>query len=133
MAAPTPAEKLRRIGNEFALVWDAHWTDTGEFTDTAILDLSADFGDLINKIKIKTVYIISTTGIEVELQFDATTTDEPIATLPEGATGPFKYDYCDFPDGGLILQEAGAGDVFLTTTGAAAGDRVFMIITGEVY
>jgi len=133
MATPTPVEKLRRIGNEFALVWDAEWGTTDNFTDEAILDVSADFGDLTNKIKIKTVYIISTTGIEVELQFDATTTDEPIATLPEGATGPFKYDYCDFPDGGIILQEAGVGDVFLTTTGAGSGDRVFMIITGEAY
>tara|TARA_Y100000310_G_scaffold324703_1_gene386934 strand:+ start:891 stop:1295 length:405 start_codon:yes stop_codon:yes gene_type:complete len=134
MAAPTPTEYLRQVGHGFILTWDAHWTDTGEFTNSAIIDVSADFGEgYTTKCFVKSVYIVATTGIEVELQFDATA-DEPLATLPEGATGPVDLDFRCAPDGHLAGFGAGTtGDVFLTTTGAADGDRVFIRIEGEVF
>jgi len=134
MAAPTPTEYLRQVGKGFVLTWEGHWTGTGEFTNEAILDLSADFTTptYTSKLFVYDVYIISTTGIEVELQFDATA-DEPIATLPEGATGPVDRCFRKMPDGFLAPHGAGAtGDVFLTTTGAASGDRVFIQISGRV-
>ena len=133
MAAPTPLENLRQVGHSWVFQWDGHWASTGEFTDEAVIDVSADFTDFTTKVVVEEIYIISTTGIEVELQFDATT-DETLAILPEGATGPVYRDFKDYPDGGKLAHGAGAtGDIFLTTTGAASGDRIWFEIKGKVY
>jgi hypothetical protein len=133
MAAPTPIETLRQIGHGFAFSWEGHWTGTGEFSGTAIVDVSADFSDYTTKIVVEEIYIISTTGIEIELEFDATS-DETLAILPEGATGPIYRDFSSWPDGGKIKTGAGGtGDIQLTTSGAASGDRVWIEILGRVY
>lgn len=135
MAAPTPTEKLTQIGHDFVLTWDGHWAGTGEFTNTAIVDVSADFSEYNDNsnVIVEELHLAATAGIEVELEFDATT-DEPLAVSPEGVASTIDRDFKDYPNGGMTAHGSGkTGDILLTTTGAASGDRVFIQIKGTVW
>jgi len=130
MAAPTATTAVSTSGHSYHILWDALWTDTTNMTDTVVVDLSALA--FTNKIKVQKVVINASDGIDVKLEFDATT-DQPIATHPLTAAGPITYDFRDTPQGGLVKTAAGAtGDIVITTLSAAANDRVTLEILGRM-
>jgi hypothetical protein len=132
MAAPTPVTYERQVGHSLTSLWEAEWATTDNFTDTIIIDLSGMAEEYTSGIKIEKLFLISTTGIEIVLEFDATT-DQLVAVLPEGATGPINLDFRDLPDGGLRKTAAGGtADLVLTTTGAASGDRVYLSVLSRL-
>jgi len=128
MAVPTASTTTRNSGTGFILTWHAVWATTDNFTASSIVDLSS-FA-YTNKLKITHLHINATAGISVALLFDATS-DEMIYRHPLGNLGPVDIDFTHSPDGGLVKTAAGgSGDVVLTTTSAASGDEVSIVIQG---
>jgi hypothetical protein len=131
MAAPTPVTYERQIGHAGFTTWEGHWTGTGDFTAGIIVDVSG-LTTYTTSLKVFDFFIVSTAGIEVEIEFDCTS-NQDILLAPEGVGGPVYYDFRGLPDGGLTKTNAGStGDIVLTTTGAASGDRVFIMINWYV-
>ena len=132
MAAPTPTTYQRQVGKHVAIAWDAEWANTDNMTDVVVLDLSAMAENYTNTLTVKKLFLLATTGIEVVLEFDAST-DSLVAVLPEGATGPVNIDFSDWPDGGITKTGAGAtGDLVITPPGAGSGDRIYLAVTAEL-
>lgn len=127
MAAPTPVTYTRQVGHGGVSLWKATWTDSTNITDSVIVDLSALASGYVNSLKICKITCVNTANIDLLLEFDATA-DQLVAFKP-GGTNAMTYDFTQTPDGGLVKTASGAtGDLVLTTTNAANGEEVFLVI-----
>lgn len=127
MAAPTPVTNVYKNGKAFVATWRGVWADTGDFTDTIVVNLS----DLnyTNRIRILNIAITSTTGISAELEWEGST-DALIYHHPIGVAETANLDFT--PIGGLIWDgQTATGDIVLTTLSAAAADVVSIVIVGR--
>ena len=136
MAAPTPLEYIKWDGTRGCIRWIAQWTTGDQFADQNLIDLDVDLAPVPTTVKIRTIDIIINGNVRVDLEFDATT-DQLIDSF-EGQTDvthPLIRDYTDCPNVGLVPNDSTAagftGDILLTTTGAADGDEVNLLITFE--
>lgn len=128
MATPTPSTYSKQTLNQGVLVWSATWATTDNFTDQALLDLSAL--QSTNQIMVERLVGWHTTGITVQLEFDDDSADELFFYSPEGHTTGFDIDFTaggSLPGVGYV-GSGGTGDVVLTTTSAASGDSVYLVI-----
>lgn len=136
MAAPTPLEQINWDGTRGSIRWIARWTTGDQFADQNLIDLDADLSPVPTTIKIRTIDIMVNGNVRVDIEFDATT-DQLIDSF-EGQTDvthPLIRDYTDCPNVGFVALNPSAagfnGDVILTTTGAADGDEVNLLMTFE--
>ena len=138
MAVPTPLpDVINWDGTRGMIRWRAAWANTDNFTAVAIIDLSADLAGPPNSIKIRTIQGSINGNFEARLDFDATTNQ--IIDFFAGQSdqsNPINVDYTDGPNVGVIPSDTTAtgftGDLLLTTTNAASGDELQLIITFEI-
>lgn len=128
MAAPTPSTYSRQIGHKGLLVWNAVWTDTTNFSDEILINLSDAADGYTNGLRIEKIAYKATAGIEFTLEFDAST-DEFIYTSILGDINDTEIDFTWGGREGVVKTAAGGtGDLFITTTSAAANDEITLVI-----
>jgi hypothetical protein len=124
MAAPTPTTYERQVGHYGFSIWSGLWTGTGEFTATALVDVSGLGGGYSNGVKLLQMRMQTTSGISALLEFDATA-NQFIAKSSIGNVDDIHIDFRDNTDHGLVKTAAGStGDIVLTTLSAASADEV---------
>jgi len=129
MAAPTPSVYSRQVGHGLFISWNAVWTTTDDMADVAVIDLSAMLDGYTNGINLQRVLFHTTGGIEFTLEFDATA-DEFLLSSVLAGTDPVDID---FTWNGLVkTATGGTGDLTITTTDAASGDEINLMIWARV-
>ncbi len=132
MAGPVSTNTTRNTGNHWAIIHHAIWTDTTNYTDLVIADLSAMTNT--TRLLVQGVIVQATTGISVNLKLDnGSGTDQSILRVPLANLGPVTVDYSRFPDSGVKLYAPASdavGDLTLTTLSAAAADEVMIVAWG---
>ena len=130
MAAPTPTTNTYLNGKKFVATWHAEWSDTTNLTDSIVVNLS----DLnyTNRIIIEQIHIAATAGISATLEFDDASADVLIYRHPVGTTGNITLDFRSIDGLQWNGQTASdTGDIVVTTTSAAAGDEVSIVVIGR--
>ena len=124
MAAPTPTTYSRQVGHYGFSIWSGLWAGTGEFTATALVDVSGLADGYTSSVKLLRCIIQTTAGISALLEFDATA-NQFIAKSSIGNVNDVDINFCDNTDYGLVKTASGStGDIVLTTLSAAAADEV---------
>jgi len=138
MASPTPLEQINWDGTRGSIRWISRWTAGApdNFTDQQLVDIDVDLTPSAAAVKIRSVDVHVNGNVQVTLEFDATT-DQLIDAF-EGQsdiTNVFVRDYTDCPNAGFVPSNPSAtgftGDILLTTTGAADGDEVNLLLVFE--
>jgi len=134
MAAPTPVEKTFWDGHRGMTRWYAAWADGTQHADRVVVDVSA-LSPAPTAVKVRSIDMVLNGDLQVDLEFDATT-DEVIDRFigQTDVTYQFLRDYTDGPNVGYIPDQSAAGfagDIMLTTTSAASGDEVNLLIIYE--
>ena len=131
MAAPTPVTSLYTTGKSFVATWSGVWDNTGEFTDTIVVDQSAL--PYTKRMRIFKIIVTATAGISARLEFDDASSDQEICFHPIGNTGVLEIDFTSI--GGLQreghLDGTDTGDVVLTTLSAADADAISIVVIGK--
>ena len=132
MAAPTPTTKVYQTGRAFVATWHAVWANIDNHTDSIVVDLSGLDSPYTNRIRILKIHVTTTTGISATLEWDDATADVLIYRNPVGVVGNIVLDYTDIE--GLIWDDqtsADTGDILVTTSSAASGDEVSIVVVGR--
>jgi hypothetical protein len=147
MASPTPTKRLHKNGRAFVQTYHAVWANTDDIDkdDTAAKQIVVDVSALpyTNRIRIYQIHITTTAGISALLVFDdasgdditggaGTFNDALIYRHPVGVVGNIVLDFTHID--GLTwndLTASSTGDILLTTTSAASGDEVSIVVVGR--
>ena len=137
MAAPTPSVRTDWNGyrgmTRYYIAWTAGNPD--ELADASVVDISA-LSPAPTSIKIRRIQAILNGNVQLDFEFDAAT-DQLIDTFIGQSDVSFDFcrDYSDNPNGGFVSSNTAAasftGDLLLTTTGAANGDELMLLIVFE--
>ena len=130
MAAPTPTTNLYKNGKAFVATWNAAWTDTNNLTDSIVVNLS----DLnyTSRLRILSISVTATAGISALIEFDDASSDVIIYRHPVGVVGNIVLDFT--PIGGFIWDgqtTSDTGDVVVTSSSAANGDEISIVVVGR--
>jgi hypothetical protein len=119
----------RAIGRNAFTSYHTIWDSTSNHSAVTIIDLSADADSgNTNSISIQKVKILSTAGIDVQLLFDATTDEQFIQTIL-GSTESLEVDFSEGGRSGIEPTATGfTGDLVVTTTSAASGDEMLVLV-----
>jgi hypothetical protein len=114
--------------------WYAAWADGTQLTDSVVVDVSA-LAPAVTAVKVRSIDLALNGDLQVDLEFDATT-DELLDRFigQTDVTYQILRDYTDGPNAAYVPDQSAtgfAGDVLLTTTGAASGDEVNLLIVFE--
>ena len=130
MAAPTPTTKAEQRGAEYRLSWTATWANTDNMTDLVIVDRSGLTGSPA-EIEIQKIMVNTTAGIDALFEFQMAAADELIYKTLLGNVTPQVVEP-PFGKPGIrvssIPSAATDGDVMLTTTSAASGDVISLVL-----
>lgn len=128
MAIPTETIRTFQQGHNGMTIFTALWDATDNYADEVVVDLSA-ITTYTNSLRIDKVKWMQTVGIGLTLEFDDDSADEPILYSPPG---PTEWNEVDFTEGGRpgigYAGSGGTGDLVITTTSAASGDAVSIIV-----
>lgn len=127
MSTPTEVIKTWQIGQYGITTFYALWGTTDNYTDEIVVDLSGL--NYTTTLQVLRLQIQTTSGITALVQYDAST-DEILGASIGGT--PFEHDYRKMGPGletGVPNIGTGTtGDVTVTTTSAASGDEVFILV-----
>ena len=131
MATPTPTTWTRWDGTRGCAYWDAVWSTTDNFTDTAVIDVSALTPNPA-AVKILGIYASLNGDITATLEFVATA-DEHLYTFRGQTDSSLResIDFRELPSGGFAPTKTAAGftgDLVLTTGNVASGDELTLIV-----
>lgn len=137
MAAPTPVVKNFYDGFRGMLRYYVAWTAgvPDDLADNNALDISTLGPPAPNSVKIRSVDVIMNGNYQLDVEFDATT-DELFDRFigQTDVTYQFFRNYTQGPNTGYVSDPTAAGfvgDLLVTTTGAANGDELNMLIIYE--
>ena len=131
--ATTYTTNTRQVGHWGTTIWKATFDGANDETAKIVVDLSGLASGNTTGLRVRKVQIVSTTGIAVNVEFDATA-NQQIATAPEGYAGPVDFCFYNAPDGAQVKTAAGStGDIVVTTLGAALGDIVYIYIEWRAF
>ena len=133
MAVPTPSTWSRTSGHKGVTFWNGVWGGAGDFTATAIVDLSTL--NYTNMLKILSLDVSISKTIKTTFAISATS-NQYVLYLAGGTAEntTIHLDFSDCPDGGIVKTEAGGeGDFVLTTSGGDTGMYVSIKVNWECY
>ncbi len=134
MATPTPTTYTEWNGTRGMTYWHAVWITTDNFSDTAVVDISA-LVSAPNVVKVLGVKAQLNGDIGATLEFDATS--DVLIYEFINQTDSALIDTVDFTNGpsggrtGYATSAGGTGDIILTTTNVASGDELTLLIFYE--
>ena len=134
MPAPTPVTKTFWDGTRGMTRWYAAWASADQLTDSVLVDVSA-LAPAPTAVKVRSFDSIINGDLQVDFEFDATT-DELIDRFAGqiDATEQILRDYTDGPNSGYTPAQSGAGfagDILLSTSNAASGDELNVLVVFE--
>jgi len=129
MAKPTPVTSSLQVGQEVYYWFHATWTDTTDFSDEVVIDLSA-LTTYTTTLSAKSIQINASPGLGVLAEFNLTA-DDIVLACALGACIAERDFRKDGLESGLPYQSAqgsDSGDLVVTTTSAAANDELFIFV-----
>tara|TARA_R100001594_G_scaffold118713_2_gene154053 strand:- start:180 stop:581 length:402 start_codon:yes stop_codon:yes gene_type:complete len=128
MAAPTPTTYSRQTGKSGFLVWNAVWANSDDMSAVAVIDLSAQADSYTNSLTIERIQYRVTSGIEFTLYFDATSNQFLYSSVLGNADSGDVDATWGGREGWVKTAAGSTGDLVITTSDAASGDEITLIV-----
>ena len=128
MAAPTPTTYSRQTGKSGFLVWNAVWANSDDMSAVAVIDLSAQADSYTNSLTIERIQYRVTSGIEFTLYFDATSNQFLYSSVLGNADSGDVDATWGGREGWVKTAAGSTGDLVITTSSAASGDEITLIV-----
>lgn len=128
MAAPTPTTYSRQTGKSGFLVWNAVWANSEDMSAVAVIDLSAQADSYTNSLTIERIQYRVTSGIEFTLYFDATSNQFLYSSVLGNADSGDVDATWGGREGWVKTAAGSTGDLVITTSSAASGDEITLIV-----
>lgn len=133
MATPTPTTWTEWNGTRGLTYWHAVWSTADNFTDTAIVDISALSTPPPTVVKILGIKAQLNGDVGAIIEFKATTdqlvyefinqSDSTLIDIADFTSGPNQGRISDGSAAGFV------GDIVLTTSNVASGDEITLLVT----
>jgi hypothetical protein len=128
MAAPTPTTYSRQTGKSGFLVWNAVWANSDDMSAVAVIDLSAQADSYTNSLTIERIQYRVTSGIEFTLYFDATSNQFLYSSVLGNADSGDVDATWGGREGWVKTAAGSTGDLVISTSSAASGDEITLIV-----